>query len=182
MQQHYRDLQQPRSFSWHRSLLNLFFPVDFSSVFSKTAFRLPSLYFLAKAVAIWLALLLQASDPSLYSRFFWLRPVGEWIAQVKLEDVCWRTFMSACFALCIGTLPTGLEGLNINDNAPFNLVRSSMHTASEEHVVTYVRSLHSHSNSMWSRPHMFRPRRIRPCPGQMSTSSLLSFSHSYSLR
>ena len=31
--------------------------------------------------------------------------------------------MATCFTLIVGTLTTGLEGLNINDNAPFNLVR-----------------------------------------------------------
>ena len=46
-----------------------------------------------------------------------------------MEDICWYTFMTTCFTLIIGTLTTGLEGLNINDSAPFNLVSLTLHNA-----------------------------------------------------
>lgn len=103
-------------------MLGFFFPVDFSSTFSRAMLRLPSLYFLGNAAAVWLAFLVQALDPSVFTRSQWLQPLGTWAARLMLEDACWHTFLSACFALCIGALTTGLEGLNINDNAPFNLV------------------------------------------------------------
>ncbi|EJF66350.1 hypothetical protein DICSQDRAFT_166043 [Dichomitus squalens LYAD-421 SS1] len=96
-------------------------PVDFSSTFSRAMFRVPSLYFLGKAVLIWTVLLLRANDPKLFTRTTWLSAVGNWVQDKPMEDICWSTFVSACLALCIGTLTTGLEGLNINDHAPFNL-------------------------------------------------------------
>ena len=108
--------------SLRRALLGTMFPVDFSSTFSRAMFRLPSLYFLGKAVLVWIVLLLRANDPTLFTRTPWFGPIGDLVQGKSMEDICWYTFMSACLALCIGTLTTGLEGLNINDNAPFNLV------------------------------------------------------------
>ncbi|CDO70318.1 hypothetical protein BN946_scf184843.g7 [Trametes cinnabarina] len=51
----------------------------------------------------------------------WTQLLIAWVAEKKMEDICWYTFLSACAALCIGTLTTGLEGLNMNDSSPFNL-------------------------------------------------------------
>ncbi|KAI0351564.1 hypothetical protein OH77DRAFT_1410915 [Trametes cingulata] len=108
---------RPRS--WRQMVLSRFFPVDFSSTFSKALFRLPSVYLLGKAVLLWAVLLLQQA--SLLTQVSWLQPLGSWVAEKKMEDICWSTFLSACVALCIGTLTTGLEGINMNDNSPFNL-------------------------------------------------------------
>ncbi|KAH9928438.1 uncharacterized protein BXZ73DRAFT_48489 [Epithele typhae] len=115
------DHQRRHSHSWYHILLGAFFPVDFSSTFSRTVFRLPSIYLLGKALLLWAGVLLQVQEPSAFERFAWIKPLEGWVMEKKLEDVCWYTFLSACLALCIGTLTTGLEGLNINDSAPFNL-------------------------------------------------------------
>ncbi|OJT14938.1 hypothetical protein TRAPUB_8508 [Trametes pubescens] len=110
-----------RHLSWHQLVMATFFPVDFSSTFSRMLFRVPSMYLLGKAVVLWAALLLQAQQGSAITEVSWLQPLGAWAASKKMEDVCWYTFLSACIALCIGTLTTGLEGLNMNDTSPFNL-------------------------------------------------------------
>lgn len=122
--QHHFDLQR-RPVSIQRALLGLFFPIDVSSPYSRLIFRVPTLYFLTKSVATWVALLIQSQDPAIFTSVGVLQPVGEWVAGKTMEDVCWYTFMATCFTLTVGTLTTGLEGLNINDSAPFNLVRLS---------------------------------------------------------
>ncbi|TFY57761.1 hypothetical protein EVJ58_g6832 [Rhodofomes roseus] len=101
------------------TLLGLFFPVDLSSTFPRTVFRIPSIYNLSKALLLWTVLLLQAAR-------FWpswrlLQPVGQWVAQKEMEEICWFTFTSTCLALAIGALTGGMEGLHLNHNAPFNL-------------------------------------------------------------
>ncbi|TFK93229.1 hypothetical protein K466DRAFT_479001 [Polyporus arcularius HHB13444] len=137
---HHDSQRRRRPVSIGRALLGLIFPLDFSSARTRLLLRVPSLYFLAKAVAIWITLLAQSQDSSLFTRLAILQPIGEWVAQKSIEDVCWYTFMSTCLTLCIGTLTTGLEGLNINESAPFNLfafafqlyVESASHPAHEK--------------------------------------------------
>ncbi|KAI1791748.1 hypothetical protein LXA43DRAFT_888675 [Ganoderma leucocontextum] len=102
-------------------MLSTVFPIDFSSTFSRAMFRCPSLYFLGRSVMTWSVLLLHAHDQTLFTRSAWLASLGDRVLSKSMEDICWYTFMSTCLALCIGTLTTGLEGLNINDSAPFNL-------------------------------------------------------------
>ncbi|KAI0697320.1 hypothetical protein C8T65DRAFT_720154 [Cerioporus squamosus] len=116
---HVRERQRPVSIG--RALLGLIFPIDFSSTYTRLLLRVPSSYFLVKAVAIWITLLVQSQDSSIVTRVNILRPIGEWVAQKSMEDICWYTFLSTCLTLCVGTLTTGLEGLNINESAPFNL-------------------------------------------------------------
>ncbi|RPD56416.1 hypothetical protein L227DRAFT_508480 [Lentinus tigrinus ALCF2SS1-6] len=135
-----RDLERRRPVTIKRALLALVFPLDFSSAYTRFLFRIPSLYFLTKAIAMWVTLLVQSQNPSIFTRITILQPIGEWVAQRSMEDVCWYTFMSTCLTLCIGTLTTGLEGLNINESAPFNLfafafqlyVESASHPAPEK--------------------------------------------------
>ncbi|OBZ69160.1 hypothetical protein A0H81_10915 [Grifola frondosa] len=107
-------------YSFRHILFASLFPIDLSSTFSRSLFRIPSIYLLGKALVIWLVILLQASH--LFPSWQWasLQALGEWAAQKQMEDICWFTFTSACLALCIGTLTTGMEGLN-NNNSPFNL-------------------------------------------------------------
>ncbi|KAH9900768.1 hypothetical protein C8Q73DRAFT_217649 [Cubamyces lactineus] len=98
------------------------FPIDFSSTRARLISRLPSIYLLCRAVVLWTILLLQTQQwtaPLVQSS--WLQPLVAWVAERKVEDICWSTFLSACVTLCIGTLTTGLEGLNMNDSSPFNL-------------------------------------------------------------
>lgn len=110
--------------SFLRMLLGLFFPVDLSSTFSRTAFRIPSIYLLSKALLMWTVLLLQAAK--LWPSWGLLQSVGDWAAHKEMEDICWFTFTSTCLALAVGALTSGLEGLHLNHNAPFNLVCCSV--------------------------------------------------------
>lgn len=106
--------------SFLRMLLGLFFPVDLSSTFSRTAFRIPSIYFLSKALLLWTVLLLQAAK--LWPSWSPSASVGDWAAHKEMEGICWFTFTSTCLALAVGALTSGLEGFHLNHNAPFNLV------------------------------------------------------------
>ncbi|KAI0820170.1 hypothetical protein BC628DRAFT_1330955 [Trametes gibbosa] len=110
-----------RPLSWHQLVFSRFFPVDFSATFSRTLFRIPSLYLLGRAFVLWMLLLLQSQQVSIVAEASWLQPLGVWAAEKKVEDVCWYTFLAACATLCIGTLTTGLEGINMNEVSPFNL-------------------------------------------------------------
>ncbi|KAH9848914.1 hypothetical protein C2E23DRAFT_842094 [Lenzites betulinus] len=110
-----------RTLTWQQLVLSRFFPVDLSSTFSRMLFRVPSLYLLGRALVLWILLLLQAQQLSVATEATWLQPLGIWAAEKKMEDVCWFTFLAACTTLCIGTLTTGLEGINMNDTSPFNL-------------------------------------------------------------
>ncbi|KAI0636382.1 hypothetical protein C8Q77DRAFT_1051344 [Trametes polyzona] len=114
-----RFVLREHQFSWHQLVLGRFFPVDLSSISSRLLLRVPSLYLLGKAVVLWTMLLLQAQQVTPQAAL--LEPLASWATSKKMEDVCWYTFLSACIALCIGTLTTGLEGLNMNDTSPFNL-------------------------------------------------------------
>ncbi|KAI0748740.1 hypothetical protein C8Q80DRAFT_1173378 [Daedaleopsis nitida] len=113
--------QQHIPLSIRSALLGLLFPVDISSTSYRLMFRLPTVYFLMKSLVIWATLLLQTQDPAFFTRISLLQPFGDWVAQKTMIDICWSTFMATCFTLIIGSLTTGLEGLNINENAPFNL-------------------------------------------------------------
>ena len=84
-----------------RALLGLVFPLDFSSAHTRFLFRLPSLYFLAKSAAMWITMLVQSQDDSVFTRIAILQPIGNWVAQKSMEDVCWYTFMATCFTLCM---------------------------------------------------------------------------------
>ncbi|KZT00061.1 uncharacterized protein LAESUDRAFT_739765 [Laetiporus sulphureus 93-53] len=119
---HYRGHGRGRGrWPFNRAVLGLFFPVDLSSTSSRTLFRIPSIYLLLKSLFVWFVLLLQASQ--LYPSWQWgpVQAVGKWVAQKEMEDICWHTFTSTCIALAIGALTSGLEGLHLNHNAPFNL-------------------------------------------------------------
>lgn len=168
-----------RHLSWHQLVMARFFPVDFSSTFSRMLLRVPSMYLLGKAVILWAALLLQAQQGSAVAAVSWLQPLGAWAASKKMEDVCWYTFLSACIALCIGTLTTGLEGLNMNDTSPFNLVRR-FHVFLCSAVLMFCSSLRLPSSYMFARlPITYRRRKRRRHPGQTYMSSSRSCYRSF---
>lgn len=109
--------------SYVRLMMQSLFPVDFSSTRSRLIFRVPSVYLLVKALLLWTVVLLQISQ--LYpsdSPHAWVNALGRWTQQRSLEDICWFSFLSASFALFIGSLTNGLEGVNSTTHAPFNLV------------------------------------------------------------
>ncbi|KAI9065060.1 hypothetical protein FKP32DRAFT_1610894 [Trametes sanguinea] len=118
---HHNSFNMHARLSWRRLFLSWLFPVDLSSTRSRLLFRMPSMYLLGKAFSLWAVLLVQAAGPSTLSQAGWMQPLFAWVAEKKMEDICWYTFLSACATLCIGTLTTGLEGLNMNDSSPFNL-------------------------------------------------------------
>ncbi|KAI8982932.1 hypothetical protein BD414DRAFT_491632 [Trametes punicea] len=118
---HRNDIGLTSRLSWRRLILSSLLPVDLSSTGSRLIFRIPSMYLLGKAFVLWIVLLLQSSRATIFTQSSWLQPLLKWTAEKKMEDICWYTFLSACAALCVGTLTTGLEGLNMNDSSPFNL-------------------------------------------------------------
>ncbi|KAH7914036.1 hypothetical protein BJ138DRAFT_1001063 [Hygrophoropsis aurantiaca] len=101
-------------------LYHSIFPVDFSSTLSRFVMRLPSLYFICKALFVWMVTVLQTSDLFPLWESSWLQSVGHWVAQTEMQDLCWSTFCSVCAALCVEALTRGLEGGN-NSASPFNL-------------------------------------------------------------
>ncbi|OSD08253.1 hypothetical protein PYCCODRAFT_1429319 [Trametes coccinea BRFM310] len=118
---HHNSFNMHARLSWRRLFLSWLLPVDLSSTHSRLLFRIPSMYLLGKAVALWTVLLVQAAGPTSLLQAGWMQPLFAWIAEKKMDDICWYTFLSACATLCIGALTTGLEGLNMNDSSPFNL-------------------------------------------------------------
>ncbi|KAH7929644.1 hypothetical protein BV22DRAFT_1002256 [Leucogyrophana mollusca] len=96
------------------------FPINFSSSLSRFVLRLPSLYFVCKALFVWTVTLAQTSDRFPPWEFPWLQAVGQWAAQKEMQDLCWSTFCAVCGALCVEALTRGLEGGN-NNASPFNL-------------------------------------------------------------
>lgn len=109
----------------YRMFIGVILPVDLSSTRSRALFRIPSVYVLAKSLLIWIVLLLQASHLFPTWKWDWLQSLGSWVSQKQMEDICWFTFTSTCVALAVGAFTNGLEGLHFNNNAPFNLVRST---------------------------------------------------------
>jgi len=97
------------------------FPLDLSSSSVRLALRLPTLYFLAKSLLLWIFTLAQTTkqfppwaSPSLLS-------LANWVARQEMATLCWSTFCSVCGTLCVEALTRGLEGANSN-GSPFNLV------------------------------------------------------------
>jgi hypothetical protein len=120
----YRMARTPRTgASLIRSIYYYVLPLDFASTPPRLVFRLPSLYFICRALLMWSVILLQVADmyPS------WPRGVkslGNWVARKEMEEICWSTFCSVCGTLCISALTRGLDGTSANTNnaAPFNMV------------------------------------------------------------
>lgn len=116
--------QQTSTLRW---LYYSIFPVDFSSTLSRLIFRVPSLYFLSKALLLWIVTLLQTSDMYPSWRWDWLVRLGTWVGQREMDDICWFSFCAVCGALCVGAITRGLEGAGADastSTSPFNLVRA----------------------------------------------------------
>ncbi|TFY65006.1 hypothetical protein EVG20_g5753 [Dentipellis fragilis] len=108
--------------SFLRYIYSSLFPVDLSSTFARTLFRVPTLYLLFKSLALWSVILLQTSGffPSA-PQWAWLQNISQWAGTKEMEDVCWSTFGAVCGALCVGALTRGLEGVGTSNTSPFNL-------------------------------------------------------------
>jgi hypothetical protein len=105
-----------------RWVLPSVFPVDLSSTYSRTILRLPTMYYILKALVLWSILLLQASDyfpPSSWKPF---QLLDEWASRKEMDEICWFTFRAVCAALCVGALTKGLDGVGTTSASPFNLV------------------------------------------------------------
>ncbi len=86
------------------------------------ALRIPSLYLLFKAVALFTVVLLQVSNLYPSADFWGIKALGEWVEDMETADICWTTFCAVCLSLVIGSLTRGLEGHHANSGSPFNLV------------------------------------------------------------
>jgi hypothetical protein len=121
----YRMARTPRTrASLIRSIYYYILPLDFASTLPRLVFRLPSLYFICRALLIWTVTLLQVAD--MYpSRPWGVKSLGNWVARKEMEEICWSTFCAVCGTLCVGALTRGLDGTsaaNTNNAAPFNMV------------------------------------------------------------
>ncbi|EGN95720.1 hypothetical protein SERLA73DRAFT_162489, partial [Serpula lacrymans var. lacrymans S7.3] len=103
-----------------RSIYHSIFPLDFSSSICRLIFRLPSLYFISKALFMWTITLIHMSDYLPPESSSWFEGATQWIAQREMEDLCWFTFCSVCGALCVEAITRGLEG-GTSRASPFNL-------------------------------------------------------------
>lgn len=101
-----------------------FFPINLSSTACRLTFRIPSLFFLFKSLALLTVIFLQISGYFPSSNNERLQAIGQWASQKDMADVCWSTFGAVCLALVTGALTRGLEGLNTANTSPFNLVRA----------------------------------------------------------
>ncbi|KZP08714.1 hypothetical protein FIBSPDRAFT_760914 [Athelia psychrophila] len=103
-----------------RRIYDSILPLDLSSTYCRLALRLPSLYFLSKALVLWTVILIQTSE--LFPAWTWTSGLGKWAADMEMEGVCWSSFCAVCFALCTSALTRGLEGIGASANSsPFNL-------------------------------------------------------------
>ncbi|KAL6301644.1 hypothetical protein BKA93DRAFT_818919 [Sparassis latifolia] len=119
-------------------ILNTILPIDLSSTFCRSMFRIPSLYLLGKSLLLWSVLLLQSAELFPPWNWSWLHSLDAWVAQKHMEEICWFTFTSTCVALTVGALTNGLEGLTTN-GTPFNLFSFAfqlyMYTSPTTHAI-----------------------------------------------
>lgn len=120
--QHLRSHHERRN-HW-QSLFRSIFPMDLSSTYSRFVFRIPSIFLLLRSLSIWTVILLHGAGVSPSSDRALVGGLHQWAAHKSMEDICWSTFISVCFALFVGSLTSGMEGLYTSSNSPFNLVRS----------------------------------------------------------
>lgn len=114
-----------RSTSRLQRIYNTILPLDLSSTYCRLVLRLPSLYFLSKALILWTVILFQTAE--LFPSWSWMSGLGTWAAEMEMEAVCWFSFCSVCLALCTGALTRGLEGVGASANSsPFNLVNAKL--------------------------------------------------------
>lgn len=151
MSRNFRN-QQASHFHW---IYYSIFPLDFSSTFARLIFRIPTLYFLGRALVLFSVILLQTANLFPSWQWTWLVELGEWAAEMDMEDVCWSSFCAVCGALCVGALTRGLEGAGASANtSPFNLVCGLHFTFCV--YFTFISSLDMRSSSTYIR----RPSRI----------------------
>ncbi|TFK36378.1 hypothetical protein BDQ12DRAFT_654462 [Crucibulum laeve] len=130
-------------------------PIDLSNATVRLAIHLPSLYFISKALLLWVLVILQTSD--LYpgtettSRWglTWIGTLGAWSRQKEMSEICWSTFCAICGAFLVEGLVKALSGIgggfpiggHANPNtAPFNLVGYAffLHVYSSPHAHAFI--------------------------------------------
>ncbi|KAI0034050.1 hypothetical protein K488DRAFT_46407 [Vararia minispora EC-137] len=110
-----------RRLPFWRYLGALIFPVDLSSTLSRTILRIPTLFFLSKALGLWIIVLLQSLDWYPNLSWSWIRRLGDHTSSLPMDKLCWSSFLAVCGALCVGALTSGLEGTRNSNAQPFNL-------------------------------------------------------------
>ncbi|KII88186.1 hypothetical protein PLICRDRAFT_161069 [Plicaturopsis crispa FD-325 SS-3] len=117
----YRLARQGRSrMSIARALWFSVFPLDLSSTTCRIMLRIPTLYFLGKVLFLWSVVLLQVSGFLSSEGSGWLQTATSYVAELEMEDICWRTFGAVCGAIIVDGFNHGLEGASANVT-PFNL-------------------------------------------------------------
>ncbi len=122
-QHHTRSSPHMRSrWALLRLVLPSVFPIDLSSTYSRVVLRLPTMYYILKALLLWTILLSQASDYFPPPSWKPIRQLDDWASHKEMDEICWFTFRAICGALCVGALTKGLEGVGATSTSPFNLV------------------------------------------------------------
>ncbi len=122
-QHHTRSSPHMRSrWALLRLVLPSVFPIDLSSTYSRVVLRLPTMYYILKALLLWTILLSQASDYFPPPSWKPIRQLDDWASHKEMDEICWFTFRAICGALYVGALTKGLEGVGATSTSPFNLV------------------------------------------------------------
>ncbi|KAF7979601.1 hypothetical protein HWV62_41916 [Athelia sp. TMB] len=79
-----RNLRRQSS-SRLRRIYDSILPLDLSSIYCRLVLRLPSLYFLSKALILWTVILLQTSE--LFPSWPWISALGEWAGGMEMDSV-----------------------------------------------------------------------------------------------
>ncbi|TFK23453.1 hypothetical protein FA15DRAFT_670473 [Coprinopsis marcescibilis] len=121
-----------RRFSFIGRISSVVFPLDLTKTSTRLAIHLPTLYFLARMLLIWIVLILQTSG--LYpegTSFRWVNELSGWVQSKQMNEICWSTFCAVCASFSVEGFVKALDGVeagfpiggNMNPNtSPFNIV------------------------------------------------------------
>ncbi|KAF7986608.1 hypothetical protein HWV62_26396 [Athelia sp. TMB] len=85
-----RNLRRQSS-SRLRRIYDSILPLDLSSIYCRLVLRLPSLYFLSKALILWTVILLQTSE--LFPSWPWISALGEWAGGMEMDSLTMIHFL-----------------------------------------------------------------------------------------
>jgi len=115
-------------------------PLDISRTTTRLILHIPSVYFLAKMLLVWIVLALQTCGVSFSfvdtEHAYWggvlrfVETLGKWAMEQDMSRVCWSTFCAVCGAFLVEDFIKALDGLGrngfplsgVNNLSPFHLV------------------------------------------------------------
>jgi len=115
-------------------------PLDISRTTTRLILHIPSVYFLAKMLLVWIVLALQTCEVSfsfvdtkhayLGGVLRFVETLVKWAMEQDMSHVCWSTFCAVCGAFLVEGFIKALDGLGrngfplsgVNNLSPFHLV------------------------------------------------------------